>query len=57
MDDAVKPKFGLYEMITVTVDVSLSFDFILFLVLIEFEILFRRLVIKTRENLVLFPLN
>lgn len=38
MDDAVKPKFGLYEMITV--DVSLSFDFILFLVLIEFEILF-----------------
>lgn len=38
MDDAVKPKFGLYEMNTV--DVSLSFDFIVFLVLIEFEILF-----------------
>lgn len=37
-DDAVKPKFGLYEMITV--DVSLSYDFILFLVPIEFEILF-----------------
>lgn len=38
MDDAVKPKFGLYEMISV--DVSLRFDFIMFLEPIEFEILF-----------------
>lgn len=38
MDDAVKPKFGLYEMISV--DVSLGFDFIMFLEPIEFEILF-----------------